>query len=239
MIQLSKKILLRGTIILKTGMHIGGTFSAMDIGGPDSSVIRNPMDNIPFIPGSSLKGKMRALMEIADGTAGNRNMGVIKHGPANDPSTTSAQLFGNISKDHQIPSRIIVRDAPLITEGVNFDYTDLPYAESKTETTVDRVNSRAMPRQIERVPAGAMFSMEMILNVFKEEANQDSLIRNVLRGLALVKDDYLGGHGSRGYGRVVFDIQQLVSRPMEYYKNTAQETSILTDYQDLIDRLKD
>ena len=78
MTQLKKKIFIKGEIELLTGTHIGGTNSAMGIGGPDSTVVRNPIDNKPYIPGSSLKGKMRAMVEIADGTIESVNMGQVK-----------------------------------------------------------------------------------------------------------------------------------------------------------------
>lgn len=63
-IKLEKKIVYTGIITLKTGLHIGGTNASLNIGGPDNFVVRNPIDNIPYIPGSSLKGKMRALVEF-------------------------------------------------------------------------------------------------------------------------------------------------------------------------------
>jgi len=236
---LSKKILLKGKIRLKTGMHIGGTFSSMEIGGPDSAVIRNPIDNKPLIPGSSLKGKMRSLIEIADGTIKEVNMRDVKYGPTDDPSAVAAQLFGTAAQGSQIPSRLIVRDAPLLSNEEDFTNVDLPYTESKTEVVLDRITASAMPRQIERVPAGAEFALNMVLNVFNEENNEEVLINNTLRGLRLVKDDYLGGSGSRGYGQVEFEITDLITRSTEFYKGNDGEESLYESYKDQIEALKD
>ena len=106
-IKLIKKIIYTGTITLKTGLHIGGTNAALNIGGPDKFVVRNPINNIPYIPGSSLKGKMRSLIEIAKGeTNGGK--------PTNNPKHKAGALFG-VSGDSQQshPSRLIVREAEL------------------------------------------------------------------------------------------------------------------------------
>ena len=54
---------LEGTITLKTGLHIGAGDTEMRIGGTDNPVVKNPLDNRPYIPGSSLKGKIRSLLE--------------------------------------------------------------------------------------------------------------------------------------------------------------------------------
>lgn len=82
--KLIKKIFIHGSIRLLTGLRIGGSSSAMSIGGLDNIIIRNPIDNKPYIPGSSLKGKMRSLIELREGTIGNRNMGSVKHGPSEE-----------------------------------------------------------------------------------------------------------------------------------------------------------
>jgi CRISPR-associated protein Csm3 len=150
-IKLQKKIIYTGSIILKTGLHIGGTNAALNIGGPDKFVVRNPINNIPYIPGSSLKGKMRALVEIYNGeTNGGK--------PTNNPNHKAGALFG-VSGDNEQShaSRLIVRDAELDIKACDFSNTDLPYTESKTEVAIDRVTAKANPRTFERVPAGAKF----------------------------------------------------------------------------------
>ena len=195
-IKLIKKIIYTGYIELKTGLHIGGTNAALNIGGPDKFVVRNPINNIPYIPGSSLKGKMRALVEIANGeTNGGK--------PSNDPNSKSGSLFGiSGDNDKSKASRLIVRDAELdVSNPDMFANTDLPYTESKTEVAIDRVTSKANPRTFERVPAGAKFKLNMVLNIFDGE--DETKLRNTLKqAISLLEDDYLGGHGSRGYGQV-------------------------------------
>jgi CRISPR-associated protein Csm3 len=200
--RLVKKILYTGTIELKTGLHIGGTNAALNIGGPDKFVVRNPISNIPYIPGSSLKGKMRALVEIANGCVG---VDRGKVGPSKDPNSVSGKLFGVATdSDNNRPSRLIVRDAELDVDACDFSNTDLPYTESKTEVTIDRVTAKAMPRTFERVPAGAKFKLNMVLNVFEGE-DEKELKKTLKQAIELLQDDYLGGHGSRGYGQIKFE----------------------------------
>lgn len=199
-IKLLKKIIYSGTITLKTGLHIGGTNAALNIGGPDKFVVRNPINNIPYIPGSSLKGKMRSLVEIYNGES--------NHGkPSNNPEHKSGALFGvSGDNDKSHASRLIVRDAELDINACDFSNTDLPYTESKTEVAIDRVTAKANPRTFERVPAGAKFKFNMVLNIFEGE-NEEQLINTLKQAIELLEDDYLGGHGSRGYGQVKIDIE--------------------------------
>ena len=195
-VKLNKKIIYTGTIELKTGLHIGGTNAALNIGGPDKFVVRNPITNIPYIPGSSLKGKMRSLVEIANGET---NAGK----PTNNPNSKAGSLFGvSGDSDNSRPSRLIVRDAELdVSNEKMFANTDLPYTESKTEVAIDRVTSKANPRTFERVPAGAKFKLNMVLNIFEGE-DEHQLKATLEQAIRLLEDDYLGGHGSRGYGQV-------------------------------------
>jgi len=194
-IKLEKKVIYTGTITLKTGLHIGGTNASLNIGGPDKFVVRNPISNIPYIPGSSLKGKMRSLVEIANGeTNGGK--------PSNDPLSKAGKLFGTAGDgEDKRPSRLLVRDAELDILATDFSNTDLPYTESKTEVAIDRVTAKANPRTFERVPAGAKFKLNLVLNVFEGE-DEKGLKDTLKQAIRLLEDDYLGGHGSRGYGQV-------------------------------------
>lgn len=203
MTKLLKKIIYTGTITLKTGLHIGGTNTALNIGGPDKFVVRNPLNNLPYIPGSSLKGKLRSLLELAYGC-----MTVDKNGnckASNNPKSESGRLFGVAANDGGQPSRLIVRDGEMIIHDIEkFNNTDLLYTESKTEANIDRVTSAANPRTYERVPAGAKFKLNMVLNIFDTDDEAD-LKKLLDEAIALLHDDYLGGSGSRGYGQVVLD----------------------------------
>ena len=209
-IKLEKKIIYTGTIELKTGLHIGGTNAALNIGGPDKFVVRNPITNIPYIPGSSLKGKMRALVEIANGeTNGGK--------PTNNPNSKAGALFGvSGDSDNSRPSRLIVRDAELDVSDQNmFANTDLPYTESKTEVAIDRITSKANPRTFERVPAGAKFKLNMVLNIFEGE-DEAGLKATLKQAIKLLEDDYLGGHGSRGYGQVKINLDEPEGKDKTY-----------------------
>lgn len=209
-IQLKKKVIYNGIITLKTGLHIGGTNAALNIGGPDKFVVRNPISNIPYIPGSSLKGKMRALIEILHGCVTVTNKGEVKS--SEDPKSISGSLFGVATgNQNNRPSRLIVRDAELNTKACDFSNTDLPYTESKTEVAIDRVTAKANPRTFERVPAGAKFNLSMVLNIFEGDDEQ-ALRATVKQAIELLQDDYLGGHGSRGYGQVEIKIESEVEK---------------------------
>lgn len=193
-IKLKKKIIYTGTIVLKTGLHIGGTNTALNIGGPDKFVVRNPITQLPYIPGSSLKGKMRSLIELAYGETNNGSV-------TKDPNTKAGKLFGlssDIENGH--PSRIIVRDGEL-KNPEELSNTDLLYTESKTEVNINRITAKANPRTFERVPAGAKFNLEMVLNVFDGD-DEEELKSTIKKAIELLEDDYLGGNGSRGYGQV-------------------------------------
>ena len=202
MSKLIKKIVFTGKIKLVTGLHIGGTNAALNIGGPDNFVVRNPLNNIPYIPGSSLKGKMRALVEIYNGETNNGK-------PSNDANSKAGGLFGVSSdSENSRPSRLIVRDAELdISNEEMFTNTDLPYTESKTEVTIDRITAKSNLRTFERVPAGAQFKLNMVLNIFEGE-DESGLKDTLKQAISLLQDDYLGGHGSRGYGQVEISLDK-------------------------------
>ena len=241
-----KKIIIRGQLEAVTGLVIGGTNAGMSIGGVDKEVIRNPVTNEPYIPGSSLKGKMRSLLELRDGTIGNQRMGVVENGPSNDQSHRATRLFGNAARtqrEKQRPSRVIVRDAYLseIQREVNgrkqtkeefFSQTDLPFTEIKTEVVIDRITSRAMPRQMERVPAGARFDFEMVLNVYEED-NENELIEDLFSAMKLLQNDYLGAAGSRGSGQIRFlcDTIRVHERSVGYYLNNSDEKDVTDTYK--------
>lgn len=201
MCRLEKKILYTGTITLKTGLHIGGTNAALNIGGPDKFVVRNPINNMPYIPGSSLKGKLRSLVEIYNGETNNGK-------PTNNANSKAGALFGvSGDSDSSRPSRLIVRDAELIDDPEKYANTDLPYTETKTEVAIDRVTAKANPRTFERVPAGAQFTLNMVLNIFEGE-DENHLKATLKQAIDLLHDDYLGGHGSRGYGQVLIELSK-------------------------------
>ncbi|MCS7028719.1 MAG: type III-A CRISPR-associated RAMP protein Csm3 [Bacteroidia bacterium] len=223
---LKKKIIIRGKIKALTGLHIGGSNTALSIGGVDVFVVRNPLTNKPYIPGSSIKGKMRCLLEQLDGISEEKNPRQgqhIKYGPSKKGKI--AHIFGNSDNDDPVPSKIIVRDGDLLDEKQEIlknKFTDLPYTEAKTEVVIDRKTAKATPRTIERVPAGAEFSLNIVVNVLEGDNEQENL-RIIFNGLRLIQDDYLGGKGSRGCGQVQFYIESIKERSKEFYLDTAPE----------------
>lgn len=203
--KLEKKVKYTAKIKLLSGMHIGGTNIAMSIGGPDKFVVRNPIDQRPYIPGSSLKGKMRALLELSLGEyTFNRNGGAVKYGPSTNSTTQSGHLFGTAAGTTAQPSRIVIRDA-MMSDGQEemLKNTDLYLTESKTEVSIDRITANANPRTNERVPMGVTFDFEAVLNIFSDD-NEQQLKNNVIKAKKLLEEDYIGGHGSRGYGHIEF-----------------------------------
>lgn len=231
--KLKSKYIITGKIIAVTGLAIGGSNSVMGIGGVDKAVIRNPINNQPFIPGSSLKGKMRSLFELNMGEIGEKPMGAVRNGPSEKEGSRSANLFGSANNTdfedrgrkggYQHASRIIVRDANLSKRQAGdksiadfFASTDLPYTEVKTEVVIDRITSKAMPRQMERVPAGATFEFEMVMNVFADD-NESQLLSDLFAAIRLLQNDYLGGSGTRGSGQIRFSNFQIKKRTDQYY----------------------
>lgn len=192
--KLVNKIVVSTTLTVVTGLHIGGSKDNVEIGGIDNPVIKvATRKNEPYIPGSSLKGKMRCLLEQVNGA--------IKVGD----SPIVNNLFGYASNNQ--PSKLIVRDAYLTESALKKlkeAPLDMPYTENKYENTIDRVKGKAEhPRQSERVPAGAEFAIEMVINVWDND-NKEVLLQMLKDGLNLIENDYIGGSGSRGYGQVKF-----------------------------------
>lgn len=203
--KLLKKIFISGTIKTESGLLIGGSNAELAIGKIDKLVIRDPLTTLPYIPGSSLKGKLRSLYEQATGEISKDKN---NNGPCMDPSKASAKLYGYIGKNEkkeQRASRLIVRDS-LLSNPDDFKKTELLYTEVKAENSIDRVTSKANPRFFERVPRGAKFAFQMIINVFDGD-DEAELIRTLEASIKLLQDDYLGMGGSRGNGQVAIEYE--------------------------------
>ena len=219
--QLTNICLIEGCIELVTGLHIGAGSEEMQIGGTDNPVVRNPLDRRPYIPGSSLKGKMRSLLEWHTGTVvdtdghpvGFGAVAGLQAGKKRDRAGTILKLFGGApqggSSDSVLvreigPTRLAFWDCPLNDDWAKrIDERGLPLTEVKMETAVDRVGgaaARGTLRNTERVPAGARFDFRLTMRVHDGE----DLLPEVLRGLRLIELTGLGGSGSRGYGKVRF-----------------------------------
>jgi len=190
------KIQITGEIMVETGMHIGGSSAFAAIGAVDSPVIKDSRTNLPIIPGSSLKGKMRSLL------AKELNSTVVA---PDDDCEELARLFGTAKKGKIMPSRLLFADMSLANEEELRKAGLQSLTEVKFENTINRATAVANPRQIERVVRGSVFKMDVVYNV--DSKHEDELIpdmKTFAEGLKLLQFDYLGGNGSRGYGKVVF-----------------------------------
>jgi CRISPR-associated protein Csm3 len=213
-VDLYGRIFVRGRIKAETGLHIGGSPAALAIGMVDNPVIRDTLTGRPYIPGSSLRGKMRSLWEKMTGVRQNWSIGRDVTIHLCDKSEDYrqcpvCQIYGVMGQSEaSFPTRLIVRDAFLSDESEaelrDLAKTDQPYTEVKWEAAIDRVTSAAVPRQMERVPAGTVFDgFEMIFSVYDQGDLAHFL--NVFEALQLLEDDYLGGQGSRGSGKIQFE----------------------------------
>lgn len=205
---------IKGIITCETGLHIGGTSDKIEIGGIDNPIIRHPITNLPYIPGSSIKGKMRSLIEWKLGNF--KDNGDVHEWCSNNGCPV-CRIFGTTAGDAKIgPSRLIVRDALLTKKSENTlrkmqEDTGLAYVENKTENSINRLTAKANPRTQERVPADTKFEFEMVYRIFNLLDNggktDDELYSTVTEGIELIKLDALGGSGSRGYGKVEIKIE--------------------------------
>ena len=238
----NKTIRLKGRVFITfhieavTGLHIGGSDTGIEIGGVDKTVIRDPLTNRPYIPGSSLKGKMRSLLEKYNGLEQNQRIGQGYIHSCQDNSAylgcDVCQVFGVPGeRDFGTPTRLVVRDVHM-SEASAKDLedkarTDLPYTEVKTEVSIDRVTSAANPRQMERVPAGTIFGQaELVYSIYEgaecDPAKDIARLRTLVEGLQLLEDDYLGGQGSRGAGKVALKDITVALRSGDYLADPVQ-----------------
>ena len=188
------KIQITGDLEVKTGMHIGGNSAFAAIGAVDSSVIKDVRTNLPMIPGSSLKGKMRSLL------AKEFNERVVS---PDDDDIRLTRLFGSAKKGSVKPSRIQISDMIMVNDQELREKGLQSMTEVKFENSINRATAVANPRQIERVVRGSIFELDIIYEVENiEEVLED--METIGEGMKLLQYDYLGGSGSRGYGKVGF-----------------------------------
>ena len=254
-IQLQGKIFLKGTINAMTGLHIGGNTGELDIGGIDNPVIRNTFNREPYIPGSSLRGKMRSLLDRHFNNPLDKRVGRdVRVHECEKPSEYNdckvCQVFG-VAPQHNMrgktmPGRLIVRDTFLTKESLDaLDKadTDTDFTEIKTEVAIDRITSAATPRQQERVPAGTTFGPFQVVHSLytvhdTEQDNQISteltLFDTVLKGMELLVDDYLGGSGSRGSGQIAFEDLTMTFKSRKCYEDATEKPITIAENTDII-----
>lgn len=200
---------IKATIVLESGLHIGSGNDEIKIGGIDNPVIKNPITSHPYIPGSSLKGKVRTLLEWSRGEIG------AKGSPykTKDSENLIARIFGNGGVEEEYaggPTRVSFKDCSLTKESTEELIHRMALTEAKAEVTMDRFKgtvAKAGPRIMERVPAGAEFDFSLSFKIFDMEdgGKRDLEAFELLKeGLKMLELDSLGGSGSRGYGKIKF-----------------------------------
>lgn len=189
------KLQIKGKMIVKTGMHIGGSTAFAAIGAVDSPVIKDPVSCLPMIPGTSVKGKMRSLL------AKEYNDALAKK--PDDDCELLLRLFGSAKKSNVRRSRIMFSDMFISNESELRRLGLQSMTEIKFENTINRATAVANPRQIERIVRGAAFDVDMIYEVEKEEEIIEDM-ETLAEGFKLLEYDYIGGNGTRGYGKVEF-----------------------------------
>ena len=247
-LKLIGKLIVEGDIVCQTGLHIGAGKGSLEIGGADNPVVKDAF-GIPYIPGSTLRGRLRSLLEQTLGLAvpseliylSKRRGQEVRIHQSDRPDDDICVLFGRnpgrvekvsgeaIEASTATPARLTVYDAPLVVDSITpqmRENLDDELTEVKSENAVDRITSQANPRTLERVPAGARFRFRVVLDVLCEE--DKPLLARVAEGLRLLEDDALGGGGSRGNGRVSFAGLSLVWRGKDYYAKGSGESGLLS-----------
>ena len=187
------KILIKTTLTVKTGMHIGGSNGFSAIGAVDSPVIRDPYTGLPIVPGSSLKGKMRSLL------ARSFSKDIENMPKFDDDNEIIKRVFG-AAQPKPYRARLQFSDS-FVSNREEMNIVGI--TEVKTENGIDRKTSVANPRQIERVTAGTKFTVNLVYDIDKDDEITEDM-QLIAKGLKLLQLDYLGGHGTRGSGRVSF-----------------------------------
>ena len=200
------KILIRCDLEVRTGMHIGGSSAFAAIGAVDSPVIKDTWTGNPMIPGSSLKGKMRSLL------AEEFNEDLAELPDQDAPEIL--RLFGSARKGAVQPARLLISDMFLSNEEELRQRGLQTLTEIKFENSINRATAVANPRQIERVVRGSVFNLDMIYEIHdmirknvRIKVTEDDVIedfRLLGEGMKLLQYSYIGGSGSRGYGKVEF-----------------------------------
>src|SRR5438309_12115093 len=248
-LKLIGKLILEGEMHCETGLHVGAGKGSLEIGGSDNPVVKDAFGR-PYVPGSSLRGKIRSLLEQSSGLAvpgelvylSRRKGQEVRIHQSERPDDEICLLFGRnpgrvervegeaIETRAASPARLTVYDAPLDPESITAqmrENLDDEITEVKSENAIDRITSQANPRTLERVPAGARFKVRLVIDVLCEE--DKALPARVLEGLRLLEDDALGGGGSRGSGRVSFKKLKLLWRGRSFYSSGAAEAELAAD----------
>lgn len=212
-----------GTMEVLSGLRIGAGGSSLDIGGLDNPILRHPVTRLPYVPGSSVKGKLRSLIEVNGYSTGSFQNPQSNSSPCGCGSCVACWLFGcgNVRNTSE-PSRLIFRDCtmqkesvdklqPLLAEGVF-------YSEVKAEVTMDRGTGKVGgggPRTMDRIASGSKLDFRMTCRVFEGD-NEAVMKAAVGHALRLLEAEGLGGSVTRGYGQVRFEDLKWDGEPWDF-----------------------
>jgi len=245
-LKLIGKLILSGDLHCETGLHIGAGKGSLEIGGADNPVVKDAF-GLPYIPGSSLRGRIRSLLENAWGLTtpaelvylSKRRGQEVRIHQSDRADDEICLLFGrspgrmervegeSIDAKSVSPARLTIYDSPLDQDSITAqmrENLDDEITEVKSENAIDRITSQANPRTLERVPSGARFRVRLIVDILCEE--DKVLPAKVIEGLRLLEDDALGGGGSRGSGRVRFSNLKITWRDRAFYSDGGEETEL-------------
>ena len=226
-----------------TGLRIGASGETFEIGGLENIVVKDPVTRKPYIPGSSLKGAMRAHYELYSRKPINKVVSSSSEKPpikihmCNDGDCEICRVFGRTPEHIQLNEKgdpdMVYTTRLKVDDGYPTEETEKEIwniycsdgVEIKSENVLDRLTSKAMPRQVERVPAKSKFNIRMSYKIFDKKDVEN--VKVIFQALKLVEDDYLGGYGSRGYGRVRFKNITLTLKTREYYDKCDDNMKIL------------
>lgn len=228
MSKLVGKLIIKGEMSVKTGLAIGGSKSGIEIGALDNPVIKTNR-GIPYIPGSSLKGKLRTLLARAAGSKNVKEDVKLSENKENK-FRHIVSLFGFGANDGEGSGEALLKvsDA-FLKESENAEVREKNYTEEKMENSINRLTGAANPRPIERVNPDTLFEIELCLDVYENQETQEQL--NLLKlAFQLLEADYLGGGGSRGNGRVSFNhfSTKYLKIDVGNYQLTEEEEDIFT-----------
>lgn len=187
--------------VLGSGLRIGGEKGVGAPGETDNPILRHPITQMPYVPGSSVKGKIRSLLESRH-CPQTQSTGL----PCKCGECLVCQLFGcGESRNIKSPSRLVFRDCQP-TESTRSLWEDVGVSsEIKTEVLIDRNKGlsygRIGPRKTERIPAESDFAFAFSLRHFEGDSLAEYYAM-LAEGFDLLERHYLGGSGSRGYGQV-------------------------------------
>ncbi len=190
-------------IILKTWLHIGGSDLGLKIGGIDSSVVKNPLTNEPYIPWSSIKWKMRASLEMIEWDYSKKYWASEKI----DNDSNIAKSFWMATTNLKISSRLIFSDFEMTNE-YKEEFKKLwavDFMEDKSENSVPRfLKWPANPRHIERVPAWVEFEWKIIITPVEWEnwITEEELNEVLEKWVYYLNNFWLGWWVSRWNGRI-------------------------------------